>query len=329
MTIPHLRFAAIGLAVALAVAASARPAQADDGTGVVVVGEATLQPALIAQVQGWVVQHQPPLVAQALEPEAVNATIDCFVLDDTTCARNVFEKKGKTTNLVFVRVEVVPGPNGARDITLTGYWFTKGKDPQSHKKVCEKCTDAAALAAVDEILAALSHSGNHDTGHLALTSNPPGARISIDGKPSGTTPLEIDLPAGDHHLALDRDGKPSEARLVTIRIGETASIDMSLAAPIGSDADDHHAGHLLPKIAIGAGAALLVTGGILIGTSQTDDGTRPEYRDTVPLGVVVGIIGALAVGGGAYWWHVEGKRDSAPVISATQGGAFVGWAGAF
>lgn len=315
-------------AATVALVAAGSTARADDGTGVVVVGEATLQPALVAQIEGWVKQHQPPLVPQALDPDAVNSTIDCFVLDDVSCARAVFEKKGKTTNLVFVRVEVVPGPGGVRDITLTGFWFTKGHEPQSHKKTCEHCSDAGVHAAADEILAGLAHSGNHDTGHLALTSKPVGSHITVDGKPAGVTPLELDLPAGDHRLALERDGVASEARLVTIRIGETAQIDMSLGGAAAADSDGGPA-HLYPKLVIGAGAALLVAGGVLIGTSQSDTGESPTYRDTTALGAVVGVVGVLAIGGGAYWWHVDKKRESAPVVAATPGGAFVGWAGSF
>ena len=333
MTTVLPRRTAASLATLLALVVSARSASADDGTGVVVVGEATLQPALVAQIEGWVKQHHPPLVAQALDPEAVNATIDCFVLDDETCATRVFEKTGKTTNLVFVRVEVVPGPNGARDVTLTGYWFTKGKPTLAHKKACDHCTDPGVRAAVDEVLDGLSHTGNHDTGHLALTSKPAGAHVTIDGKPAGTTPLEVDLPGGDHRVALERAGVPTEARLVSIHVGETAAIDLSLGGAGGAGAGGGGAGvpYLGPKLAIGAGAALLVAGGILIGTSQSDDGTRFEYRDTTTLGALVGVAGVLAIGGGAYWWHHEAKThtESAPVVGATPTGAYIGWAGAF
>ena len=330
MTLPSPFPLVLSLAAAtLALAAAARPARADDGTGVVVVGEATLQPALVAQIEGWVKQHQPPLIPQALDPDAVNSTIDCFVLDDVNCARAVFEKKGKTTNLVFVRVEVVPGPGGVRDITLTGFWFAKGREPQSHKKTCEHCSDAGVHAAADAILAGLAHTGNHDTGHLALTSKPDGGRITVDGKPAGATPLELDLPAGDHRLALERDGVPTEARLVTIRIGETAQIDMSLGGAGAVDASGDGGARLYPKLVIGAGAALLVTGGLLIGTSQSDTGESPTYRDTTALGAVVGVLGVIAIGGGAYWWHVDKTRESAPVVAATPGGAYLGWAGSF
>src|SRR4051812_29146655 len=100
------------------------PARGDD-IGVVVTGEATLQPQLVAQVAGWLRQHDHGVSASALEPDAVNALIDCFVIEDEVCARKIIEERAKAATVVFVRVDAAPGASGARDVTLTGYWFAK------------------------------------------------------------------------------------------------------------------------------------------------------------------------------------------------------------
>src|SRR6185436_7583139 len=45
------------------------------------------------------------------------------------------------------------------------------------------------------------------TGPLTVESRPAGARVFIDGRLAGTTPLTLaDVPAGEHALHLDHDG---------------------------------------------------------------------------------------------------------------------------
>src|SRR5690242_12538281 len=95
---------------ALAIVLAAATAQADDRTksdgaaaGVVVTGEATLQPQLVAQLEGWLREHGHPLVSSALEPDAINTLIDCFVIEDQSCARSLVEKRSKAATIVFAR----------------------------------------------------------------------------------------------------------------------------------------------------------------------------------------------------------------------------------
>jgi hypothetical protein len=79
-------------------------------------------------------------------------------------------------------------------------------------------------------------------GGLQVDSTPPGARISIDGKARGVTPLTIEeLPTGNHSLVLDSsDG--SVRRTVSITEGETLKVTeaifsgfMHVSAPIELD----------------------------------------------------------------------------------------------
>jgi len=63
------------------------------------------------------------------------------------------------------------------------------------------------------------------TGTLSVTSTPPGAQVTIDGKPRGVTPLELtDVAPGRHEVALTSDAG-SVHRTVTIAAGKTAAID--------------------------------------------------------------------------------------------------------
>jgi hypothetical protein len=66
------------------------------------------------------------------------------------------------------------------------------------------------------------------TGGLDIRSEPPGARVTIDGQPRGTTPLTIrDLAPGDHQVVLEGGGR-KVAQPVRIDAGITAQLVVPL-----------------------------------------------------------------------------------------------------
>src|SRR5439155_5745080 len=85
----------------------------------------------------------------------------------------------------------------------------------------------------------------------------------------------------------------------------------------------------VPMIAMAAGAGMLILGGVLFATSETDDGTKPEYRDTKPLGVGVGITGAIVLGAGVALWLHTAPRDGGLFGTLDRRGGLIGWASAF
>lgn len=70
------------------------------------------------------------------------------------------------------------------------------------------------------------------TGQLAVQSDPPGAKVFVDGAERGVAPVTIsDLTPGDHRVELQSDGA-SAKHTVTVQAGGTAS----LVVPIGTAA---------------------------------------------------------------------------------------------
>jgi PEGA domain-containing protein len=70
------------------------------------------------------------------------------------------------------------------------------------------------------------------TGQLAVQSDPPGAKVLVDGVERGVAPVTIaDLTPGDHRVELQSDGV-SAKHTVTVQAGGTAS----LVAPLGTAA---------------------------------------------------------------------------------------------
>ena len=66
------------------------------------------------------------------------------------------------------------------------------------------------------------------TGGLEITSDPAGARITIDGRPRGTTPATItDLSPGDHTVVLEAGGRKN-SQTIRIQAGITAKLVVPL-----------------------------------------------------------------------------------------------------
>jgi len=71
-------------------------------------------------------------------------------------------------------------------------------------------------------------------GKLRVTSRPSGARLSLDGRYLGKTPLEIDLsPDREHELRLARPGYETATRSLDIQAAGKGAIDVALVAEVG------------------------------------------------------------------------------------------------
>jgi hypothetical protein len=67
------------------------------------------------------------------------------------------------------------------------------------------------------------------SGRLEISSDPPGARVSVDGTPRGVTPLSLSSVAvGEHRVTLSTD-QSSIQRQVTVAAGATATVMATIA----------------------------------------------------------------------------------------------------
>lgn len=71
------------------------------------------------------------------------------------------------------------------------------------------------------------------SGRVALNSRPPGAAVSIDGVARGTTPLELELPAGSHQVVFRTEGSERQLELkveANTRVSENVDMPPAVAA---------------------------------------------------------------------------------------------------
>lgn len=289
-----------------------------EGVGVVVTGDAAIQPQLAAQIEDWLRQRGHTLVAAPLRPDALGSLIDCFVIEDLVCARKVVEAEGQSPRLMFAKAELVV-TGTTRDITLTAYWFSKGSEPMAARRTCPACTDATIHTTVDEVMTTLAGKDRVDVGTLELSVSPAGATIRIDGKDGAAGAA---LPIGDHVVEVSADGYASERRTVTIKGGDKVALSLQLVR--------ERARNKLALAGVGAGVALAAIGIALYATSEEDTGEKPEYRDTRAGGIALTGVGIVTIAACAWWYMRSGSTpDSSPAVAVVPGGATLGWVRAF
>lgn len=290
----------------------------------VVTGEAAAQPQLAKRVESWLREHGHQVTQAPLPPESVNTLFDCFLLDDEICARKVVELRSRSRSLVYARVQLRPGaPPDDPTLELVGYWLDPAR-AVAERRECERCTPDLFREHIDDMLRSLSKAAVVGTGHLYITSRPAGAKVSANGNAIGITPMTHDLPPGRHQLTIAAPARRPETREVVVRVGQMTVVDIPFESPRPTERSSDRRVPLGLMVAGGAG---LVAGVTLFATSQSDDGTRPEYRDTRAAGAVFGALGLAAAGAGAYLWFRA--PASTPTVAVVPGGATVGWAKSF
>ena len=74
------------------------------------------------------------------------------------------------------------------------------------------------------------------SGALSVTTDPPGAHVTIDGAPAGASPVTVDALSAEPHTVIVSGATGSAERTVTVAAGHTATVVFSLpkvAGPVG------------------------------------------------------------------------------------------------
>ena len=194
----------------------------------------------------------------------------------------------------------------------------------SNRERCETCGAeeagekmGLAASALRERLEAVSRA----PAHFLVRSRPAGARVVMDGRPSGVTPLDAELPGGAHHLYLYLSGHDPVSRSFTVVSGVDEALDLDLVA-IPSK---------FPYRAVGygtlAGGAVLLIAGIVIlsldnqqigcSTSEQDVNHHcPWVRSTKWWGAAMMGVGAAAATTGGFFLYLAPRAGSIPATAA-------------
>jgi hypothetical protein len=321
---------AISLVVLGLAALTARaPAAAAGTVGVVVTGEMTLQPPLVAHIESWLRTHGHEVVELSLDSAAKTRLIDCFTVDDSACARKVVEASARSESVVFARA-VREGPT----INLTVHWVVKRKPPIGGRRGCEPCTTDALRGAADELMESLAPAAASLTGRLKLSSKPEGMIVMLDGMKVGVTPLDRDIAAGPHSIVLVSGGTKVGDRLIEIEAGSELELTIPVVYPSDTPPPPPPPGpsRVAPVLCwIGGGLALAGSAYFFYLGQQGGPGNTADrfvYPYANATGFAVAGAGAAAIGVGVWLW-VRGSRESAPIAAIGPGGGYLGWQGRF
>jgi hypothetical protein len=304
---------------------AAAPAHASSVT-VVATGDAALQATLSKHTENWLRGHGHS-IAPSLSVEATTTLLNCMVMDDQGCARGVVEAQAKGESVLYAQAIKSRSSNAT---VLNVYWFPKGKEPIGMRRACEECNADLMRSTIEEMLGMILGASKLERGRLALHSKPEGMTVLLDNENIGVTPLERELPAGEHHVVLMHRGEKVGERTIKIHAEAAAEITMPVTLPAGDNGDDGSPSRVVPGVLLGVGGVAVATGIVLYFTSETDDGTKPTYRDTKPLGIGVAAGGVAVAAVGAWLWVRAGRSsDSAPVATINSHGGVVGWSRAF
>jgi hypothetical protein len=248
-------------------------------------------------------------------------------LEDQGCARGVVEAQAKGDAVLFASA-IKSRTNDATVVQV--YWFPKGKEPIGMRRACEECSVDLMRSTVEEMLGMVVDASKLERGRLALHSKPEGMTVLLDNENIGITPLEREVPAGEHRIVLMHRGQAVGERTLKVHSEVTAEITIPVTLP-AEPAQSNRRSPLVGGLVMGLGAAALATGIVLYATSEEDDGSKLYYRDTKGLGLGVAAGGAVITGLGVWLWLRArgGEADSAPTVSISHHGGVVGWSRAF
>lgn len=301
------------LVALLALVIAAGTAHAGGGVGVVVTGTGPLPNQVESHLEAWLRDHGHAIVSSPMSQDAVTTIANCFTIDDVKCARGVVEQRSKADSVVFARIDTA-----GKDVTLTTYWFVKGHEVISERRVCEQCKGEQWRELADTMMTTLAAS-QIETGRLRLESRPSGLMVMIDNAEVGATPFDKELPVGKHSIALTNGGVIVARKDVDIKDGKTKRLIIETEVAV------HHS-RIGPAVLLGAGIALIGGGGIALYYGMQNG--KYEYPQATPVGIGLLAAGAGATIGGAILLSQTG-HTSAPVASVSSDSAYLGWVTTF
>ena len=138
------------------------------------------------------------------------------------------------------------------------------------------------------------------TGTLAISTNPAGAQVSVDGEPRGVTPINLALDAGAHIVELTGEGEPRSIP-VTIVAGTQASqyVELQKGSALSGQLEvrTDPAGARVTLDGVPRGTAPLTIGDLLPGAHTVmleNEGGSAKHAVKIEVGVTAVLVASLA-----------------------------------
>lgn len=257
--------------------------------------------------------------------ELLDRVRDC---KDAGCRAEALEAAGAT----FLLVPEVALTNEDFHLRLRLYG-ARGSEVAVLEDTCELCGLAEAVDVMGELGARIGRKVEVATraSMVSVVTDPPGARVFLDGALVGTTPVELPVEPGSPELSLELDGYIGVVRSLDVAPGEAKTLEIGLQVVPDSSGDDRDGDGGDGRALAGAGWGVLAVGvaaaaggGVLIGLDEQpirSDCSGPNidvegncrYRyATLEGGIGLAAGGLALVATGVALLVVAKKRSKAP-----------------
>jgi PEGA domain len=288
----------------------------------------------VARSAGWSLPREPVAAKDAAQ------LLDCSQPDQPwACVPASIDRRG-VRRIFVLAVDPQQTDSGAPMVVLTGRLI--GTAPEAlvvRQRFCEHCADDRLIEATTALARQLLQDLAVRSGRtvLDIASTPPGAWITLDGRPIGATNATFNTFPGPHVVIVGKAGYRSETRTAIAKEDMTASVAVTLV-PVLAAAPADRPGPWVSGGLIGGGALAAVAGGVLLDLGARG-GPDDKYRyvGATPAGAVIGVAGAAALVTGIYlWWRAPASSTTTvgPTVGPTlgmtsSGSAVAGWVAAF
>jgi hypothetical protein len=236
--------------------------------------------------------------------------------------------------VLSVEARTTPGPM----IVLTARVILMSSPPAFvvRQRFCERCSTGQLVQAGEELTHELFRelAARASATAVAVTSEPPGADIRLDGSLAGMTPARLTTGPGKHLVTVTKADFVYEVRTIEVDPGQTVAVDFALRAALPAVASagppaigpESRSFRLIPAATIAAGTGLVAFGGIALYLGHLGGPTdRYRYTRATPVGVASLVLGLGAVGAGLYLWR--GPDGTGLFGAVDRHGSWVVWSG--
>lgn len=319
-------------------------AYGDDSRGALVLTgnvDAKKQSTASAAVTSALRQAKWTVVDASFNRKDVQTIQECFLNPGAwSCLAPIITPKDVSRVVLFELNLEKPG-----SIRLTAQLAMSGAQTTGYEYAyCnQECSDNTLAQSAADLVARLLTSASAEKGDtfLVVTSDPPGATISIDGRLVGAAAGKLPVKEGRYRVLAQLSGHREADALVDVAQGETKQVQLKLE-PIESSVvtppivgvDTGRPPRKLQVAMIAGGGAVLVGGLIWSYATAIDRAPTPpqpldsKYQYNGTALVVAGLGGAVAVGG-VVWMLLTPASRSEPTVSVTHDSLRAGWSFSF
>ncbi len=250
----------------------------------------------------------------------LNATIVCLEQGEE-CSDLVRKAPAQWLLLLRLRHDG-EGADADQRVIANLFSADDGELLQVKQRICQRCSSrermAKVIAAMVADMAKAELAYHATETYLTVNCTPVASVLSIDGKVVGPTGQPYQVTPGEHKISVQHPGFHDAAQDVLVEANEHKNLSVTLANSATTKNSKSNLRSILGWSAIGVGAVALGGGAFWI-AEDGDSAGKGELYDTKAIGVTSAVTGALLIGAGITLL-LTGKKandNDAMAVSAT------------